>query len=180
MFLHPTVTPNSVDHVSHFFERQSVCISVNSIPFLGSLNGLEVPLFPLLPLSLALANNALADPFSLEAIIQLLKIVDHVCAGFHNSLLGGNGAVGLNTELKRGEERVGNLVGSEHNGRVLEEALGEQIAERVVFLVEGENGCVGDACCAVELARGLRGMRAMSEGLLTGLRLLLNLLLTVV
>jgi hypothetical protein len=63
---------------------------------------------------------------------------------------------------------------------VLEEALGEQIAERVVFLVEGENGCVGDACCAVELARGLRDLRTMREGLLTGLRLLLNLLLTVV
>jgi hypothetical protein len=38
------------------------------------------------------------------------------------------------------------LVCGEHDGRVLQEPLREEVAERVVFFVEGEDGCVGDAC----------------------------------
>ena len=39
---------------------------------------------------------------------------------------------------------MGNLVGGKDNVLVLEEALGEEVAERVVFLVEREDGCVGN------------------------------------
>lgn len=38
------------------------------------------------------------------------------------------------------------LVGGEHDGGVFEEALREQVAEGVVFFVEGEYGGVWDAC----------------------------------
>jgi hypothetical protein len=40
---------------------------------------------------------------------------------------------------------VGHFVRGEHDGGIFEEALREEIAERVVFFVEGEDGCVGDA-----------------------------------
>jgi hypothetical protein len=44
---------------------------------------------------------------------------------------------------------MGDLVGGEDNVVVLEEALREEVAKRVVFLVEGEDTGVGDACCMV-------------------------------
>lgn len=40
---------------------------------------------------------------------------------------------------------MGNLVGGKDNVLVLEEALGEEVAERVVLLVEREDGCVGNS-----------------------------------
>jgi hypothetical protein len=40
---------------------------------------------------------------------------------------------------------MGHFVRGEHDGGVLEEALREEVAERVVFFVEGEDGCIGDA-----------------------------------
>jgi hypothetical protein len=42
---------------------------------------------------------------------------------------------------------VRNLVCGEDNVVVLEEALGEEVAERVVFFVKGEDGGIGDAWC---------------------------------
>jgi hypothetical protein len=57
----------------------------------------------------------------------------------------------LNTEFKSSEERVGDFVRGEHDGGVLEEALREEVAERVVFFVECEDGRVGDACSALVL-----------------------------
>jgi hypothetical protein len=53
------------------------------------------------------------------------------------------------------------LVRGEDNVVVLEEALRQEIAERVVFLVKGEDGRVGDTCCGagsvVAHREGLRG-----------------------
>jgi hypothetical protein len=47
---------------------------------------------------------------------------------------------------------VRDLVGGEGDLGVLEEALREEIGERVVFFVEGEGGGVGNACDAAPLA----------------------------
>lgn len=107
---------------------------------------LEVVLLALLALRLALADNALAEPLLLEAIIELLKVLDHVATAANNSFLGGNGTVRLNAKLEHGEQRMWNLVGGEDNLIVLEEALREEVAERVVLLVECEDGRIGDAC----------------------------------
>jgi hypothetical protein len=112
---------------------------------------LEVVLLPLLPLSLALADNALSEPLSLEALVQLGQIKNNIAAGGDDRLLRCNGAVGLDAELEGREEGVGHLVGGEHDSLVLEEALREQVTERVVFLVEGEDGRVGYACRGVGL-----------------------------
>lgn len=96
------------------------------------------------PVRLALADNLLAEPFGLEAAVEDVQIRDDVLAAADNSLLGCDGAVGLYAQLESGEEGVGNLVGGEDDVLVLEEALGEEVAERVVFLVEREDGCVGN------------------------------------
>ena len=95
------------------------------------------------PVCLALANNLLAEPFRLEAAVQNVQIRDDILAAADDSLLGCDGAVGLDAQLEGSKKRVGNLVGGEDDVLVLEEALGEEVAERVVFLVEREDGCVG-------------------------------------
>lgn len=45
---------------------------------------------------------------------------------------------------------MGDFVSGEGDLGVLEEALREEVAERVVFLVEGEDGSVGHACSGSE------------------------------
>ena len=52
----------------------------------------------------------------------------------------------MDAKLKRSEERVGYFIGGEHDGRVSLEPSREQVAERMVLLVEGKDGRVGDAC----------------------------------
>jgi hypothetical protein len=127
------------------------------------------------PVRLALADNLLAEPFRLEAAVQDVQIRDDVLAAADDSLLGCDGAVGLDAQLESSEERVGNLVGGEDDVLVLEEALGEEVAERVVFLVEREDGCVGYTWSA-----WLAVVEAIEWRQLTGLLLVLDFRLPVV
>jgi hypothetical protein len=127
------------------------------------------------PVRLALADNLLAEPFGLEAAVQDVQIRDDILAAADDSLLGCDGAVGLDAQLEGGEERVGNLVGGEDDVLVLEEALGEEVAERVVFLVEREDGRVGYTWSA-----WLAVVEAMEWQGLTGLLLVLDFRLPVV
>jgi hypothetical protein len=108
---------------------------------------LEVLLFALLALTLALADNLLAEPLGLEAALQGVKVHDDVTAALDDGVLRCDGAVSGDAEFEGREQWVGNLVCGEDDIVVLEEALGDQVAERVVFFVEGEDGRVGDACC---------------------------------
>lgn len=109
---------------------------------------LKVVLLPLLPLSLALADNALAEPFRGETVIQFLQILYNVLTAADDGVLGRNRAIGLDPKLEGCEEWVGDLVCGEDNVVILEKALGEEVAECVVFLVERKDGGVGDAYCA--------------------------------
>lgn len=111
---------------------------------------LEVVLLPLLPLCIALADNALTEPLRREAIIQLLKVLHNVPAATDDGILGCDGTVSLDAELESRKERMRNFVGGKDDVLVLEEALGEQVTKRVVFLVEGEDRSVRNACCAGE------------------------------
>jgi hypothetical protein len=108
---------------------------------------LEVVLFALLALCRTVADNALADPLGLEAVVQLLQILNDVAATANDGLLGCDAAVGLHAELEGCEERMGNLVGGEDDVVVLEEALRKEIAKGMILLVEREDGGVGDPCC---------------------------------
>jgi hypothetical protein len=106
---------------------------------------LVVLLFARNALSFALADNLLAEPLGREALLQQLKVLDDIPAALDNGILGGDGAVGRDAELEGREQRMRDLVRGEDNVVVLEEALRQEIAERVVFLVKGEDGRVGDA-----------------------------------
>lgn len=85
----------------------------------------------------------------MEATVEHREVLDDVLAALDYGVLGGDGAVGGDAELERGEEGVRHLVSRECDVRVLEEALGKEVAEGVVFLVEREDGCVGDTCVEV-------------------------------
>lgn len=61
----------------------------------------------------------------------------------------------MDAELKGSEERVGDFVGCEEDSRVLLETSGEQVAERVVLLVECEDGRVGNACLRSRVSGGV-------------------------
>lgn len=95
---------------------------------------------------MSLSRNLLQFPLLGELLIQLLKFLDHICAGLDNGVFGRDLAIGLHAELEGREERVGNLVGGEQNVGRPDEGCAEQIAQSVVFFVEEEDGRVGDAC----------------------------------
>lgn len=66
-------------------------------------------------------------------------------AALDDGILGRASAVCLDAQLEGGEERVGDFVCGEDNVVIFEEALRDQVAERVIFFVEGEDTGVGDA-----------------------------------
>ena len=107
---------------------------------------LVVALLPHGPLVLALGYNLPAQPLGVEAHLEHLEVLHNVPAASEDSILGCDRAVGRDAQLERGKERVRNLVGRKGDFLVLEQPLREQVAQRVVLLVEGENGSVGNAC----------------------------------
>jgi hypothetical protein len=106
---------------------------------------LVVLLFARNALSFALADNLLAEPLGVKALLQLFEVADYVLAAPDDGILGGDGAVGGDAQLEGREQRMGDLVGGEDDVVVLEETLRKEVAERVVLLVKGEDGRVGDA-----------------------------------
>ena len=71
--------------------------------------------------------------------------MNDVAAGLDDGVLGCNRAVSRDADFDRREERVGHLVGGEGDVVVLEEALGQEVAEGVVLLVEREDCGIGRA-----------------------------------
>jgi hypothetical protein len=137
-------------------------MSVNSShPYAAIARSLKVVLLARHALRLALADNLLAEPLGREALLQQLEVLNDVPAALDDGILGCDGAVSRNAELKGRKQRMRDLVCGEDNVVVLEEALRQQVAERVVFLVEGEDGRVRDAYCGVGSVSahggGLRG-----------------------
>lgn len=84
---------------------------------------LIMALLPSRTLSISLADNALAEPLSLEAPVQHMEVRDDVLAAFGDSCLGGNRAVSRDAKLKGSEKRMRDLVRREGDVRVLVEAL---------------------------------------------------------
>lgn len=95
---------------------------------------------------MSLSCNLLQFPLLGELLIQLLKFLDHICAGLDNSVFRRDLAVGLHAELEGREQRVGDLVGGEQDVGRSDESCAEQVAQSVVFFVEEEDGRVGDTC----------------------------------
>lgn len=147
VILHHIKTPYHASHASPFERQDMHVLETNSSPTL--CYQLVVVLVARHALRLALADNALAQPLGREALLQLLQVLNDVPATLDNGVLGRNGAVGGDAQLEGREQRVRDLVGGEDDVVVLEEALGDKVTERVVFAVEGEDGCVGDACCEI-------------------------------
>lgn len=89
--------------------------------------------------------NLLELPLLRKLLAQFLQLVDEVLAGLHDGLLGRDGAVSLHTQLEDSKERVRDLVGSEDDVGRFHELRPEQVAESMVFFVEGKHGGIGDA-----------------------------------
>jgi hypothetical protein len=144
----PTNHPTKHERLTHAKPHFPQTPSNPAQPSTRSSNrpSLKVILLPLHPLRLALTNNALTQPLGLKALIELGQVLDDKATRRHDGFFGCNGTVGLDAEFKGSEEGVGHFVRGEHDGGVLEEALREEVAERVVFFVEGEDGGIGDAC----------------------------------
>lgn len=83
----------------------------------------------------------------------------------------------MNAQLESRKKRMWDLVRREDNVVVLEQALGKQVAERVVFFVEGEDGRVGNACRIVRsiTTRCREGVGSALTSLLFPFNLLLTL-----
>jgi hypothetical protein len=129
--LHLVVTPDHAGHANHFELQEMLVRETPPLPSLrlGRPNlPLEVGLFARQPLGLTLAHDLLAEPFCLEALLELLEVVDDILATLDDRIAGRDGAIGGDTELEGREERMWDFVGGEYDVVVLEEALGKEVA----------------------------------------------------
>lgn len=78
-------------------------------------------------------------------MIQLLQVLDNICASLHNGVLGCQFSIGLDAQFKGCEKRVRDFVGGEEDLGRLDEACAEEVAESVVFLVKSEDCGIGHA-----------------------------------
>ena len=92
-----------------------------------------------------LPSNLPHLPLLRELLVQPLQLLHKLIARLHHRLLGRHLAIRLHAQLEDREERVRDLVGGEEDVRRAGQLVAEQVAESVVFFVEGEEGCVGDA-----------------------------------
>jgi hypothetical protein len=67
-------------------------------------------------------------------------------AAFDDGILGGDCSVGANTQNELRLQGMFNLVCCEGDELVLMKMCDKKVGKRVVFLVEGEDGGVFDAC----------------------------------
>jgi len=79
-----------------------------------------------------------------ELLVELLELGDELTTGLDNGGLGSDLAVGVDTELERGEERVRDFVGGEGDVLHAEQLVAQHVSKGVVLLVEGEESGVGD------------------------------------
>ena len=91
-------------------------------------------------------RNLLELPLLRELLIQHLQLLHQLLTSLHHRLFWTDFSIGLHAELERREEWVWDLVAGEEDMLGLYELCAEEVAEGVVFLVEGENRGVGHAC----------------------------------
>lgn len=91
-------------------------------------------------------RNLLELPLLGELLIQHLQLLHQLLASLHHRLLRADLSIRLHAKLEGSEERVRDLVAGEEDVLGLHELCAEEVAEGVVFLVEGEHRCVRDAC----------------------------------
>lgn len=120
------------------------CTSTLPPPISPNFSHLIIPLIPNLRIPLPLRNNLLTHPLLLETHRHLRQIRNNILATLHHRILGRDAAIRRDAQVERREERVGYLVRGEGDVRVLEEALGYEVPEGVIFFVEGEDLGVGD------------------------------------
>lgn len=90
-------------------------------------------------------RNLLQFPLLGELLIQHLQLLDQLLARLHHGLARRHLAVGLHAQFEGREERVRDLVAGEEDVGGFDEFGAQEVAQRVVFFVEGEKGGVGDA-----------------------------------
>lgn len=94
-------------------------------------------------------NHSAQLIFLCEFSAQCRQVGDEVLAAVHHGIFRCDIAISLDSELEVGKEGMWNLVAGEHNMRVFEEMGTEHVRERMILLLECEDGCVGSAgiCC---------------------------------
>jgi hypothetical protein len=100
-----------------------------------------------------LTSDLLELPFLGELLIQSLQLLNQVSTSSDDGVLGSEWSIGLDTQFKGCEQRVRDFVGGEQDVGWLCEFGTEEVGEGVVFLVEGEDCCVGDTCGIKALER---------------------------
>lgn len=92
-----------------------------------------------------LSSNLLQLPLLGELPPQRTQIRNNILTRLQDRLFRRATPIRRHSQLKLGEERMGYPISGELDVFVLVEALGNEVAEGVVFFVEGEDGCVGDS-----------------------------------
>jgi hypothetical protein len=91
-------------------------------------------------------SDLLELPFFGELLVKLLQLFHQLLACGHHCLFWADFAICLHSQFEDREEGVWYLVSCEEDVWVLGQMRAKQIAEGVVFFVEGEEGCVRNAC----------------------------------
>ena len=93
-----------------------------------------------------MTGDLLEFPFLCELLIQSLQLLNQVSTSSDDGVFGCQGSIGLDAQFKGCEQRVRDFVGGEEDVGRLCEFGAEEVGEGVIFLVEGEDSCVGDTC----------------------------------
>lgn len=89
-------------------------------------------------------QQRLKRPFVLEPRLDNVQLTNQQRAGVAQRFLGQVVVLGLDPQLKVGEQRVGNLVGSKDHLVVLEKLGPQQVGESVVFSLDLDDGGIWD------------------------------------
>ena len=107
----------------------------------------------------ALTSNLLELPFLGKLLIESLQLLNQVSTSSDDGILRSEGSIGLDAQLKGSEQRVRDFVGGEEDVGRLCEFGAEEVGEGVIFLVEGEDSCVGDTCVIWTVREGRERVR---------------------
>lgn len=92
----------------------------------------------------ACVRNLLQLPLLGKLLAQMIQILHNVPTRLQHGILGRQRSISLHAQLKVRHQRVRNHVSREKRASVLAQPTGDEVAERVVFLVESKACGVGN------------------------------------
>lgn len=96
-------------------------------------------------------GQGLQIPLGLEVRLQRAQLIDNAIAGVFQGVLGVVALGGLYSQLEAGKEGMLHLVGGKQHLPVIQQLCANQVAQRVVLLLERDHHGVGGLGVGLDL-----------------------------